>query len=83
MSELLDAARELRLDLTRSWMVGDRWRDIDCGKNAGVRTMFIDLGYKEKLHATPDFTAPALGAAVGIILAQPEGQNLNPASQAR
>ena len=29
----------LGLDLTRSWMVGDRWRDVDCGQRAGVRTV--------------------------------------------
>jgi D-glycero-D-manno-heptose 1,7-bisphosphate phosphatase len=80
---LLDAAAALGLDLARSWMVGDRWRDIDCGHNAAVRTVFIDLGYAEKLHAAPDFTAPGLAAAVRIILAQPESQKLNPSSQSR
>src|SRR5262249_20728402 len=47
---LLDAARTLGIDLARSWMVGDRWRDIDCGKRAGVRTVFIDYDYAESLH---------------------------------
>ncbi len=74
---LLDAARELGLDLTRSWMVGDRWRDVDCGHNAGVRTVFIDFGYEEQLHAVPDFTVPSFAAAARIILAQPESQKLN------
>ncbi len=67
---LLDAARELGLDLTRSWMIGDRWRDIDCGQRAGVRTVFIDFGYAEKLNTAPDFTVASFGAAAGIILAQ-------------
>ena len=74
---ILDAAATLGLDLSRSWMVGDRWRDIDCGHNAGVRTVFIDLGYAEKLHATPDFTVPGIAAVARIILAQPESQKLN------
>lgn len=74
---ILDAAAALSLDLSRSWMVGDRWRDIDCGHNAGVRTVFIDLGYAEKLHAAPDFTVPGIAAAARIILAQPERQKLN------
>lgn len=68
---LLDAAAALGLDLARSWMVGDRWRDIDCGARAGVRTVFLDLGYQEKLRATPDFTVPNLAAAARIILANP------------
>ena len=67
---VLDAARELGLDLARSWMVGDRWRDIDCGKRAGVRTVFIDFGYIEKLHSPPDFTVSSFAEAARIILAQ-------------
>jgi D-glycero-D-manno-heptose 1,7-bisphosphate phosphatase len=65
---LLRAARELGLDLARSWMVGDRWRDVDCGRNAGCRTVFIDRGYHETLHLPPDHTAPDFTAAVDIIL---------------
>ena len=67
---VLDAARELGLDLARSWMVGDRWRDVDCGQRAGLRTVFIDFGYAEELRAAPDFTVKSFGEAAGIILAQ-------------
>ena len=66
---LLRAARELGLDLARSWMVGDRWRDVDCGKNAGCRTVFIDYGYAEVLRAPPDFTVRNFAEAADIILA--------------
>lgn len=66
---LLRAAAALTLDVTRSWMVGDRWRDIDCGARAGCRTIFIDWGYQEPLRLPPDFTARDLSAAAGIILA--------------
>lgn len=66
---LLDAARELGLDLSQSWMIGDRWRDIDCGKRAGVRTVLIDFGYAEELRATPDFTVKTFPEAARIILA--------------
>ena len=65
------AAQELGLDLARSWMVGDRWRDVDCGKNAGCRTLFIDGGYAEDLRARPDFIVRSFSAAVDIILAHP------------
>jgi D-glycero-D-manno-heptose 1,7-bisphosphate phosphatase len=68
---VLDAARDLGLDLGRSWMVGDRWRDIDCGRRAGVRTIFIDFGYAEELRAAPDFTVKSFGEAARIILAHP------------
>jgi D-glycero-D-manno-heptose 1,7-bisphosphate phosphatase len=66
---LLDAARALNLDLGRSWMVGDRWRDIDCGRRAGVRTVFIDFGYAEELRAAPDFTVKSFDEAAEVILA--------------
>lgn len=65
---LLDAARELGLDLARSWMIGDRWRDIDCGRRAGVRTVFIDFGYDEPLRAAPDLTVHSFGEAAAAIL---------------
>jgi D-glycero-D-manno-heptose 1,7-bisphosphate phosphatase len=42
---LLEAARDLNLDLGSSVMVGDRWRDVEAGQRAGCRTVFIDRGY--------------------------------------
>ena len=74
---LLESAQEFGLDLARSWMIGDRWRDVDCGKNAGVRTVFIDFGYVEQLHAAPDFTVKSFAEAARIVLAQPETRKLN------
>ncbi|HVZ65794.1 MAG TPA: HAD family hydrolase [Lacunisphaera sp.] len=69
---LLDAARDLGIDLARSWMVGDRWGDIDAGHAAGCRTILIDHGYAERAPAkAPEFTVKSLSAAVGIILADP------------
>jgi D-glycero-D-manno-heptose 1,7-bisphosphate phosphatase len=68
---LFDAAMALDLDLSRSWMVGDRWRDIDCGRRAGVRTVFIDFGYAEELRAAPDFTVRSFADAAQTILALP------------
>ena len=65
---LLRAARELGIDLAQSWMVGDRWRDIDCGAAAGCRTVFIDYGYDEPLRVLPDFRVASLRAAVPMIV---------------
>ena len=65
---LLDAAKALDLDLSLSWMIGDRWRDVDCGCRAGVRTVFIDRGYSEKLHSAPDFVVKSFGDAVAAVL---------------
>jgi D-glycero-D-manno-heptose 1,7-bisphosphate phosphatase len=68
---VFDAARALGLDLARSWMIGDRWRDIDCARRAGLRSVFIDYGYAEELRAAPDFTVKSFREAARIILAQP------------
>ena len=69
---LTDAASALGLDLTKSWMVGDRAGDIDAGHAAGCRTILIDHGYAEKTpDRPPHFTVKSLGEAAGIILAQP------------
>jgi D-glycero-D-manno-heptose 1,7-bisphosphate phosphatase len=67
---LVNAARELGIDLARSWMVGDRWRDIDCGHAAGCRTIFIDRGYAESLKEAADFRVKDLGQAADLILAK-------------
>ncbi|HZL78587.1 MAG TPA: HAD family hydrolase [Candidatus Limnocylindrales bacterium] len=65
---LFRAARELNIDLSQSWMVGDRWRDVDCGHAASCKTIFIDRGYAEELKQKPDFSARNLGDAADIIL---------------
>jgi D-glycero-D-manno-heptose 1,7-bisphosphate phosphatase len=65
---LLRAAHELKIDLAQSWMVGDRWRDVDCGHAAGCKTIFIDRGYAEELQQKPDFTVKNLAEAAEIIL---------------
>ena len=67
------AAQELNIDLASSWMVGDRWRDIDCGHAAGCRTVFLDYGYDEPLKQQPDFRALSLLEAAEVILKQPHG----------
>ena len=65
---LLEAAREQSIDLPRSFMVGDRWRDVSAGKAAGCKTIFIDCGYAETLLDRPDFVVASLTEASEIIL---------------
>jgi D-glycero-D-manno-heptose 1,7-bisphosphate phosphatase len=64
---LLEAAEALKIDLAKSFMIGDRWRDVDCGFNAGCQTIFIDWGYEEKLNRDPDFRARDLLGAAQLI----------------
>lgn len=65
---LLRAAAALDIDVAQSWMVGDRWRDVDCGHAAGCKTIFIEGNYVEKLKQKPDFSARNLAEAADIIL---------------
>ena len=69
---LLRAARELGIDLAQSWMVGDRWRDVDCGHAAGCRTIFIDRGYAEELRQKPRLFGWQSGRSCGHYLARIE-----------
>ena len=72
---LITAATALGIDLSRSYMVGDRWRDIDCGRRAGCKTVFIDWGHDEELREPPDFSCENLGEAVRWILRNPDRQD--------
>jgi D-sedoheptulose 7-phosphate isomerase len=67
---LLDAAREHQIDLAASVMVGDRWRDVGAGTNAGCRTVFIDRHYDERRPDRPDAVVSSLAEAAAWILAQ-------------
>jgi len=62
------AAKALDIDLDRSFLIGDRWRDVDCGRAAGCRTVFIDRGYSETLKSLPDWTVKTFAQAVDVIL---------------
>lgn len=68
---LLEAAKERGIALAQSWMIGDRWRDVDAGKAAGCRTVFIDHGYagEPRPHA-PDVVVGSLIEAVPRILSE-------------
>ena len=63
------AAQQHGIDLSRSYMIGDRWRDIDAGANAGCKTILIDRGYAERAPASaPDARVGSLSDAVDWIL---------------
>jgi D-glycero-D-manno-heptose 1,7-bisphosphate phosphatase len=65
---LYRAASALDIDLSGSFMIGDRWQDVDCARAAGCRAIFIDHGYAEALRERPDVTVKTFGAAVDAVL---------------
>ena len=69
---LLRAAEKYDIDMPHSFMVGDRWRDVDAGASAGCATVWIDYGYREKRAAAePSATVDSIRAAADWILSQP------------
>ena len=63
------AAARYGIDLSRSFMVGDRWRDIEAGRRAGCRTLFLDYDYREAKPMPPaDATVRSFDEGVAWIL---------------
>ncbi len=67
---LLEAAQEHNIDLSKSFMVGDRWRDVEAGASAGCKTFFINYRYAEQKPDAPDFIVSTLLEAKKIILGE-------------
>lgn len=65
---LLKAARDLDINLAASWVVGDRWRDVEAGHAAGCRALFIDYGYAEKRPEKPYLSVTSLLDGASLIL---------------
>src|SRR5260370_19681082 len=69
---LLQAANEWQIDLSASFMVGDRWKDIETGRRAGCKTILIDFSYRETLPSAPDHRVHSLAEVPEWILSQLE-----------
>ena len=70
---ILEAAVELGIDLSRSFMIGDRAGDIGCGKAVGCRTILVLTGYgKEHRDCGADFIAKNVTEAIDIALRETE-----------
>ena len=75
---VLQAAAEMNLDLSRSFMVGDRWSDLKCGVQAGVTPLLVLTGYGRgdaqyigpQQEIQPAFVGEDLSAVVDWILVQ-------------
>ena len=77
------AAEDFDINLHESWMVGDRYSDIELARNAGVKSAFVMSGYgrgewehqRQTWNYQPDVTANHLLEAVKKIIDEPLGQH--------
>ncbi|SVE45152.1 uncharacterized protein METZ01_LOCUS498006, partial [marine metagenome] len=67
---LSQAAEKYGVDFQQSYLIGDRWKDIDAGKKVGCKTIFLDYQYNELLHSQPDFTTTSTIRASEWIISQ-------------
>lgn len=66
---ILEATQEYQIDLSRSFLVGDKEIDVECARNAGVRSVRVKTGpQRDTSDSTADWVAEDLPAAVEIVL---------------
>lgn len=67
---IIEAQKGFNLDLENSWIVGDRETDVECGRNASIKTIRIKADYLDELpgQTKADYTACNLSDAMKIIL---------------
>jgi D-glycero-D-manno-heptose 1,7-bisphosphate phosphatase len=65
---IFDAAAKYGIDLPSSYIVGDRWRDVNAGRAAGCQTILVDHGYPQEQPTEPHKTVKSLAEAAVFIL---------------
>lgn len=66
---LMEASVQLDIELSESYMIGDRWGDVEAGQRAGCKkTFFIDYGYREKKPVGDFLIVRSLSDCVSMIL---------------
>ena len=69
---VFEAQRDHGIDLARSFFIGDKAIDIECGRNAGVRTILVKTGYGANETQAEPTGSRRFATAADIILAQAE-----------
>jgi D-glycero-D-manno-heptose 1,7-bisphosphate phosphatase len=64
---LVAAARDWEIDLASSFMIGDRWRDVEAGRRAGCTTILIDTPRAQELTTEPTVRVDSLLSAANWI----------------
>jgi len=68
-----EAARDFGIDLARSFFIGDKAADIECGRRAGMRTILVMTGYGAQQQCASDWRARDVVEAISLILEQASG----------
>jgi len=72
---LLEAAFDLGINLSKSWMIGDKSIDVECGRRAGCRTILVRTGYGAGEKETDaDFVMDDVAAALHFLLRESSGR---------
>jgi histidinol-phosphate phosphatase family protein len=65
---LLEAAADFDVDLARSFMIGDKAADVECGKRAGAKTILVLTGYGPEQDCAPDYRVQDVAEAIRKVL---------------
>ena len=65
---IIKASIDYSIDLAASYMIGDRWRDVEAGINAGTRTIFVDYNYDELKPKNYTYCTKSSVEALDIVL---------------
>jgi D-glycero-D-manno-heptose 1,7-bisphosphate phosphatase len=71
---ILRAQEKFGVNLARSFMIGDRWRDVEAGRRAGCRTILVGEGYGEIFPHAPTLKVASLLEAASWIIQQSRSQ---------
>ena len=63
---IIEAEKKWNINLEKSFLIGDRWKDIQAGKNSGLKTILIDYNYNEKF-IEPDYKVKNFKNIINII----------------
>ena len=74
---LIQAQKRYNIDLSRSFMVGDRWSDIVAGAAAGCTTLLVATDYSNADRCSPDYTASAICAEAANVIKRLNFQDVN------
>lgn len=64
---IIEAVGKWKIDVSKSFLIGDRWKDIEAGKQTNLKTILLDYNYNEK-RTKPDYSCSEFMQAVKIII---------------